>query len=99
MMNTGKEKENSANDFESTIKEYLKQGKEKLSRDLAGTREAIRLIAGDKTRDFIKTMDKGLDKEEREYLSALIISSMVQSFCYGYGIGKMEGHTNSRIYL
>lgn len=86
-------------DFEKTIKQYLKQGREKLSRDLAGTREAIKLIADDKTKDFLKTMDRGLDKEERDFLSALIVAGMYQSFCYGYGIGKIEGHTNERIIL
>lgn len=86
-------------DFEKTIKQYLKQGRDKLSRDLAGTREAIKLIAEDKTRDFLKTMDKGLDREEREFLSSLIVTGMYQSFCYGYGIGKLEGHTNERIIL
>jgi hypothetical protein len=90
---------NEENVFEKTIKEYLKQGKEKLESDLAGTREAIKIIARDKTRDFIKTMDKGLSKEEREFLCKLIVSSMYQSFCYGYGIGKMEGKTNSKIFL
>lgn len=86
-------------DFEKTIKLYLKQGREKLSKDLAGTREAIKLIADDKTRDFLKTMDRGLDREERDFLSALIVTGMYQSFCYGYGIGKIEGHTNERIIL
>ena len=86
-------------DFEKTIKLYLKQGREKLSKDLAGTREAIKLIADDKTRDFLKTMDRGLDREERDFLSALIVTSMYQSFCYGYGIGKIEGHTKERIIL
>lgn len=85
--------------FENMIKEYLKQGREKLENDLAGTREAIKMIAADKTRDFMRMMDKGLDKEEREFLSAMIISSMYQSFCYGYGIGKMEGTTNNKIFL
>jgi hypothetical protein len=86
-------------DFEKTIKRYLKQAKDKLNGDLAGTREAIKLIAADKARDFIETMDRGLDKEEREFLKALIITSMHQSFCYGYGIGKIEGNTNERILL
>lgn len=86
-------------DFEKTIKEYLKQGREKLEKDLSGTREAIRLIACDKTKDFVRTMDKGLDKTEREFLSSLIVSCMFQSFCYGYGIGKIEGRTNNRVYL
>jgi hypothetical protein len=88
-----------SSDFEKTIKEFLKEGREKLANDLAGTREAIKLIANDKTRDFLKTMDKGLDKEEREFLSGLIVTSMYQSFCYGYGIGKIEGHTNNRVIL
>ncbi len=86
-------------DFEKTIKQYLKQGREKLTKDLAGTREAIRLIADDKTRDFLRTMDRGLNKEERDFLSALIVTGMYQSFCYGYGIGKIEGHTNEKIIL
>lgn len=88
-----------SNNFESTIKEYIRQGKSKLENDLVGTREAIRLIAKDRTMDFIKTMDKGLDKGEREFLSTLIVSSMYQSFCYGYGIGKIEGKTSDKVYL
>ncbi|MDP4093989.1 MAG: hypothetical protein Q8920_11585 [Bacillota bacterium] len=92
-------KECKSEEFERTIKEYLKQGKEKLEKDLTGTREAIKLIAMDKTRDFIKTMDKGLDQSERDFLSSLIISGMFQSFCYGYGIGKIEGKTNNRVFL
>lgn len=87
------------NDFEKTIREYLRQGRQKLINELVGTREAIKLIANEKTREFIKTMDKGLDKEERDFLSELIVTSMYQSFCYGYGIGKIEGKTNSKIYL
>jgi len=87
------------NEFEKTIKEYLRQGREKLFTDLAGTREAIILIAEDKTKSFMQTMDKGLDKAERDFLRALIVASMYQSFCYGYGIGKIEGHTKNRVYL
>ena len=86
-------------DFEKTIREYLKQGRDKLASELSGTREAIKLIAGEKTRDFIKTMDKGLDKVERDYLREIIITGMYQSFCYGYGIGKIEGRTNQKVYL
>lgn len=88
-----------SNEFEKTIREYLKQGKDKLEKDLAGTREAIKLIATDKTRNFMRTMDKGLNKDEREFLNSLIITGMYQAFCYGYGIGKVEGHTNSRVML
>ena len=86
-------------EFEKTIKEYLKQGKDKLEKDLAGTREAIKLIATDKTKNFMITMDKGLSKDEREFLNKLIVTAMYQAFCYGYGIGKVEGHTNSRVML
>lgn len=85
--------------FEKTLKLYLKQAKNKLNGDLAGTREAIRLIASDRIKDFIEVMDRGLNKEERDFLKALIITSMHQSFCYGYGIGKIEGHTNDKVYL
>ena len=42
--------------FENTIREYLKQGRDKLENDLTGTREAMRIIAGEKTRDFIKCL-------------------------------------------
>lgn len=91
-------RKNSMN-FEKTIKCYLKQGMEKLQGDLAGTREAIKLIAADKTQDFMEAMDRGLDKDEREFLKAIIITSMHQSFCYGYGIGKIEGNTNEKIVL
>ena len=87
------------NDFEKTIREYLKQGKEKLFTDLAGTREAIKLIARDKTKNFMRTMDLGLSEEERNCLSSLIITSMYQSFCYGYGIGKIEGDTKQKVCL
>ncbi len=85
--------------FESIIKEYLHQGKEKLENDLAGTREAIKLIAKDKTKNFMRTMDLGLSEEERNCLHSLIITSMYQSFCYGYGIGKIEGDTKQKICL
>jgi hypothetical protein len=87
------------NKIEKIIKEYIKQGKGKLENELQGTREAINMIAMDKTKNFIRTMDKGLDKEEREFLSKLIVSSMYQSFCYGYGIGKMEGDCKSKVFL
>ena len=92
-------KYSSSDEFEKSIKEYLKEAREKLENDLVGTREAIKLIAEDKTRDFIRVMDRGLDKEEREFLSTLIVSSMFQSFCFGYGIGKIEGKSSSKIYL
>jgi hypothetical protein len=59
----------------------------------------MKIIAGEKTRDFIRTMDKGLDKNEREFLSGVIISSMYQAFSYGYGIGKVEGKTNKKVFI
>ena len=86
-------------DFEKTIRQYLQQGMEKLENDLAGTREAIKLIAAERTKEFMRVMDKGLNKGERDYLSAIVMASMYQSFCYGYGIGKMEGRTNNKIFL
>lgn len=89
---------NSTN-FERTMKFYLKQANERLNCELPGTREAIKLIAAEKIKYFIEIMDKGLDKEEREFLKVLIIASMHQSFCYGYGIGKIEGNSNEKIYL
>ncbi len=85
--------------FEKMMRIYLRQARLKLEGDLTGTREAIRLIAGEKTRDFVEVMDIGLGREEREFLKMLIITSMHQSFCYGYGIGKIEGSTKDRIYM
>lgn len=81
-------------DFENLVKEYLKQARDRLENELTGTREAMRLIAIDKTRDFIKSMDRGLDRGEIDYLNKLIVSSMYQAFCYGYGIGKIEEDKN-----
>ena len=87
------------NNFEKMIKEYLKQARAKLEYELTGTREAMKLISKEKTKEFIKTMDRGLDEEEREYLSNLIVSSMYQSFCYGYGIGKIEGKNENKVII
>lgn len=88
-----------SNTFENMMKDYLYQGKEKLEKDLAGTREAIKLIAKDKTRNFMRSMDMGLSSEQRQFLSELIITSMYQSFCYGYGIAKIEGETKEKVCL
>ncbi len=85
--------------FEEQIKKFLEQGKEKLMKELEGTRGAIRLLAEDKSRDFMRMTDIGFSKEERRFLSDVIVSSMYQSFCYGYGIGKMEGSTKKKIFL
>lgn len=85
--------------FETTIKEYLNQARGRLETELSGTREAIKLIARDKTRDFMMAMDVGLDEKEREFLTQLIIVSMNQAFCYGYGVGKIEGKTNNKVFL
>lgn len=92
-------KNNTGNDFEKIMREYLKQAKERLDVEFTGTREAIKLIAMDKTRDFMQTMDKGLSKEERDFLSSLIVAGMCQSFCYGYGVGKVEGVSRKKVYL
>ena len=89
---------NSVN-FEKMMRVYLRQARVKLDGDLSGTREAIRLIAAEKTKDFVEAMDMGLNREERDFLKMLIVTSMHQSFCYGYGIGKIEGNTKDRIYL
>lgn len=96
---TGEINKHNEENFEATIKRYLKQGKDKLENDLSGTREAMKIIAGERTKDFIRTMDKGLDKNEREFLSGVIISSMYQAFTYGYGIGKIEGTTNKKVFI
>jgi hypothetical protein len=85
--------------FEKTIKAYLKQARDKLEHELTGTREAMKLIAADKTKHFIEVMDRGLDEQEREFLCALIVSSMYQSFCYGYGIGKIEGRHKKEVFI
>ncbi len=90
---------NSENNFEKTIKSYLEQGKRKLLNELEGTRGAIKLLAEDKAKDFMRITDIGFSKEETRFLSEIIVSSMYQSFCYGYGIGKIEGTTKKKIFL
>ncbi|HHV29785.1 hypothetical protein [Acetivibrio mesophilus] len=97
-MNTNR-KIQDKNNFEKMIKAYLRQGRSKLLNEFTGTREAMVQIASDKIKDFIKVMDIGLDEAEREYLRALIVSSMYQSFCYGYGIGKIEGKNENRVVI
>lgn len=89
----------SGNQFEKAIKEYLSEGRNKLETDLSGTREAIKIIARDKVKDFMRIMDRGLSREERDFLTILIIGGMYQSFCFGYGVGKMESKTNNKIFL
>lgn len=85
--------------FEQSIKRYLEQARRKLLHELEGTRGAIKLLAKDKVQDFIRVSDIGFDKEEIKMLNDMVVSSMYQSFCYGYGIGKMEGVTNKKIIL
>ncbi|MDQ2085176.1 hypothetical protein RBH29_01840 [Herbivorax sp. ANBcel31] len=86
-------------DFEKILREYLKQAKFKLEHEYTGTREAMKLVAKDKTREFMQCMDRGLNQEERDYLSTLIMAAMYQSFCYGYGVGKVEGKDESRAFV
>lgn len=86
-------------DFEKILREYLRQAKCKLEHEYTGTREAMKIVAKEKTREFMQVMDRGLNKEEREYLSALIVAGMYQSFCYGYGVGKVEGKNESRAFI
>jgi hypothetical protein len=85
--------------FEKLLKEYIKQGKGKLEKDLKGTREAIRQLANEKVKEFMAINDLGLNMDERRYLAATIIASMYQSFCYGYSIGRVEGETSEKIML
>jgi len=92
-------KNDDSNNFEKTMKEYLKQARKRLDNEFAGTREAIKLVATDKMRNFMQTMDKGLSKEERDFLISLITEGMYQSFCYGYGVGKIEGTYRKKVYL
>lgn len=96
---SAKRKFQDGSSFEKTIREYLKQAQDRLEHELTGTREAMKIIAKEKTKDFIKVMDIGLDEGEREYLCALIVTGMYQSFCYGYGVGKIEGKNGKRIML
>jgi outer membrane lipopolysaccharide assembly protein LptE/RlpB len=86
-------------EFEKQVREYLNQAKIKLNTDLKGTREAIRIIAQERAREFVQFTDRGLDKDEIKYFINIITSSMCQSFCYGYGIGKLEGVTSNKLFL
>lgn len=90
---------NNASKFEMDMKSYLSEAKERLDTEFQGTREAIKMIASEKTKEYIQFIDKGLDKKERELLSAVCTAAMYQAFCYGYGIGKVEGSTQRKVYL
>lgn len=92
-------KPNDSREIEKCLREYLKEGRSKLEKDLSGTREAIKLVAQSKTKEFMEAMDRGLTPEEREFLDLIIISGMYQSFTYGYGIGRIEGSAKNTIYL
>ena len=81
------------------IKEYTVEANGKLNDQFTGTRQAIRLIAGEKVREFMVTGDIGLNKEEKELLAAFIAGGMMQSFSLGYGVGKVEGETKKQVYL
>lgn len=81
------------------IKEYTKLGNKRLDEQYSGTKQAILLIASEKVRDFMRTGDKGLSKDERELLAKLIGNAMFQSFSLGFGVGKVEGLTKKKVYL
>jgi len=84
---------------ESLIKEYLEEARNRLETEFAGTREAIKQISEEKIMEYMVFTDKNMSKEERALLSAVFTFSMYQSFCYGYGIGRVEGSTNKKVYL
>jgi hypothetical protein len=73
---------------------YIREGKNRLENELAGTRGAIDIISKEKVKKFIKDMDRGLSPQEREHLSASFVISMYQAFCYGYSLGRLEGEKN-----
>ena len=81
------------------IKEYTIEANGKLNDQYTGTKQAIRLIAEEKVREFMVTGDIGLNKEEKELLVAFIAGGMMQSFSLGYGVGKVEGETKKQVYL
>ena len=81
------------------IKEYTIEANSKLNDQYTGTKQAIRLIAEEKVREFMVTGDIGLNKEEKELLVAFIAGGMMQSFSLGYGVGKVEGETKKQVYL
>lgn len=81
------------------IKEYTIEGNTKLDEHFTGTKQAIRIIAEEKVKEFMMTGDVGLGSEERELLAAFIAGGMMKSFSLGYGVGKVEGLTKKQIYL
>jgi hypothetical protein len=86
-------------EIEKLIKEYLEEARNRLETEFVGTREAIRQISEEKVMEYLVFTDKDLSKEERALLSAVFTFSMYQSFCYGYGIGRVEGSTSKKVYL
>ena len=81
------------------VKKFTKEGNMKLDKQYVGTRQAILQISREKMQEYMRIGDIGLGEEERELLVLIIAGSMMQSFCLGYGIGKVEGLTDKSIYL
>lgn len=84
---------------EKLIKEYIEEARSRLETEFVGTREAIKQISEEKVTEYLVYTDKNMSKDERALLSAVFTLSMYQSFCYGYGIGRVEGSTSKKVYL
>ena len=86
-------------EFEKAMKKNITEAKERLESDFLGSREAMLLQAEDRVKQYQVASDTILGNEEKEILTLMLLSSMFQTFSYGYGIGKVEGETLEKIVL
>lgn len=73
------------------IRAFTREGCEKLNKQYTGTRQAMKVIAGEKVQEFMRIGDVGLSKEDRSLLASILVRSMMQGFSLGYGVGRVEG--------
>jgi hypothetical protein len=85
--------------IDQMLKEFTKEGNQKLDKQYTGTKQAIVEISREKVQKFMQMGDVGLDKNSRDVLTLIISGSMMQSFSLGYGIGKVEGVMDRQIFL
>lgn len=81
------------------LKEFSREGSQKLTNQYTGTRQAMFVIAREKVQEFMRVGDVGLAEEDRELLSSIFAKGMMQGFSLGYGIGKVEAIIEKNIYL
>ena len=59
------------------LKEFTKEGNQKLDKQYTGTKQAIVEISREKVQKFMQMGDVGLDKNSRDVLTLIISGSMM----------------------